>query len=110
MVVILVEKYLKAIEIENAINKFAGIDNNLISADDLLVSFRPTLYKGLNGLKLRSLITEKEETELNNTCFNCNDNLKFALDDLNNIDSINHLIKRLKELSIKFMEEIKDEE
>lgn len=103
------KNHLKALEIENAINKFAGTDNNLISADDLLVDFKPTLAKGLYGLKLRFLITDKEETELNNICFNCNDAFEKAFNDLESLDSINHLIKRLKELSIKFMEETEDE-
>ena len=103
------KKHLKALEIENIINKFAGTDNNLISADDLLVDFKTILAKGLNGLKLRSMITKPEETELNNICFNCDDKLEISLKNLDNIDSINYLIKRLKELSLKFMEETKDE-
>ena len=101
--------HLKALGIENAINKFAGTDNDLITVDDLLVNFKPTLRKGLNALKLRFLITENEETELNNICFNCNDDLKKALNDLDDIDSIDYLIKRLNELSIKTMEEFGDE-
>ena len=103
------KNHLKALEIENAINKFAGTDNNLISADDLLVDFKPILAKGLNGLKLRSMITETEEIELNNICFNCDVKFEISLENLDDIDSINHLIKRLKELSLKFMEETKDE-
>lgn len=100
---------LKALEIENVINKFAGTDISLISADDLLINYKPILAKGLNGLKLRSFITEKEETELNNICFNCNDDFKKAMDDLEDFDSINLFIKKLKCLSKKFMEETKDE-
>ena len=101
--------HLKALGIENAINKFAGTDNDLITVDDLLVNFKPTLRKGLNALKLRFLITENEETELNNICFNCDVKFEISLENLDDIDSINHLIKRLKELSLKFMEETKDE-
>ena len=102
-------KHLKALEIENAINKFAGTDNDLITVDDLLVNFKPTLRKGLNALKLRFLITEKEETELNNICFHCNEDFKKATENLDDIDSIDHLIKRLKELSVKTMKEFGDE-
>ena len=103
------EVHLKALEIENAINKFAGTDNCLITADGLIIDFKSSLSSGLNGLKLRSLISKEEEIELYNICFDCNDDFKKAFYNEDDLDSINFLIKRLKILSKKYMEDLKNE-
>lgn len=99
----------KAIEVETVINRFAGRDNCFITADKLVFAFKPALKTGLHELRLRSLITKEEETELNNICSDCDSDFKKACDTADDLDAINYLAKRLKEISKRVMGEMCDE-
>ena len=102
--------HMKAIALENCINKFAGGDLSIISADGIVLNFKKEIAAGLSGLQGRDLINRIEETELFNTIKNCNDDFKKALAEDYDIDCIETFIKKIKSLSQKKNKEFEQDE
>lgn len=104
------DTHMKAIALENCINKFVGGDWNIISADGIVLNFKIEIASGLSGLQSRDLINKAEETELFNTIKNCNDDFKKALTEGYNMDCIDAFVKKIKSLSQKKNGEFEQDE
>lgn len=104
------DTHMKAIALENCINKFAGGDWNIISADSIVLNFKKQIASGLSGLQCRDLISKIEEIELFNTIKNCNNNFKKALTKDYDIECIDAFVKKIKTLSQKKNKELERDE
>lgn len=103
-------KRTKALEIENAINKFAGGDWNITNSGNIVRNFKDEIAIGLLGLQCRNLISKSEEIELFNTIKNCNDNFEVALTEYYDIECIEIFIKKLKSISCRVNKEFEQNE
>lgn len=93
--------HLKAIILENCINKFAGGDYNIVSADGIIADFKNEIMSGLLELETRNLINKTKRIELFNTIKNCNDNFKKALEEDYDIDCIDVFVEKIKNFSVE---------
>lgn len=93
--------HLKAINLENCINKFAGGDYNIVSADGIVADFKKEILSGLLELETRNLINKTKRIELFNTIKNCNDNFKKALEEDYDIDCIDVFVEKIKNFSVE---------
>lgn len=93
--------HLKAINLENCINKFAGGDYNIVSADGIVADLKKEILSGLLELETRNLINKTKRIELFNTIKNCNDNFKKALEEDYDIDCIDVFVEKIKNFSVE---------